>query len=106
MYMYLKWELLIFLSLVYFLIERFLREKKNCKMMFKFIKMKENKVVIGLLILSMSIIVCLIYFLRLWSWGIFGVLLEVVVFGVGFFYWSILGCLCCFNFKGITIVKF
>lgn len=36
---------------------------KNCKMMFKFIKMKENKVVIGLLILS--IIVCLIYFLRL-----------------------------------------
>lgn len=74
--------------------------------MFKFIKMNENKVVIGLLILSMSIIVCLIYFLRLWSWGIFGVLLEVVVFGVGFFYWLILGCLCCFNFKGITIVKF
>lgn len=104
--MYLKWELLIFWSLVYFLIERFLREKKNCKMMFKFIKMNENKVVIGLLILSMSIIVCLIYFLRLWSWGIFGVLLEVEVVGVGFFYWLILGCLCCFNFKGITIVKF
>lgn len=41
-----------------------LEKKQNCKMMSKFIKMKENKVVIGLLILSMSIIVCLTHLLR------------------------------------------
>lgn len=106
LYMYLKWEPSIFLSLVYSLTERLLREKKNCKMMSKSIKMNENKVVIGLLILSMSIIACLTHPLRPWSWGTPGVPPEAEVAGAGSSYWLTSGCLCCSNPKGTTIAKF
>lgn len=77
------------------------KRKKTCKMMSKSIKMKENKVVIGLLILS--IIVCLTHPLRPWSWGSPGVPPEAVVSGAGSSYWLTSGCLCCSNPKGTTI---
>lgn len=81
------------------------KRKKNCKMMSKSIKMKENKVVVGLLILSMNIIVCLTHPLRPWSWGTPGVPPEAVVSGAGSSYWLTSGCLCCSSPKGTTIAQ-
>lgn len=103
-----KWISVLFFFNLYtctYIIERLLREKKTCKMMSKSIKMKENKVVIGLLILIMSIIVFLTHPLRPWSWGTPGVPPEAVVSEAGSSYWLTSGCLCYSNPKGTTIAK-